>query len=99
MTNGIFRTCTTESNGYYKFDNLPLLFYELNETPQSGWLQVTLNRTVQINNSVQQLTNQNFTNIQWRCISGYKIDNCTKLGLQDWTINLTNSTPGFLLPQ
>ncbi len=38
------------------------------------------------------ITNQNFTNQKLLCISGYKLDECSKAGIEDWLITLNNSS-------
>ena len=100
-TNSVFRTCTTASNGFYIFQNLPLYVYQLNETLPSGWTQdpSTPNRTVQINVTTPSLTNQNFTNYRTPPrgnISGYKLyPNGTPIG--GWQITLSNQSNSIFL--
>ncbi len=64
QTNGISRTCTTAANGYYIFQDLPLYYYQLNETLPGGWTQwpTTPNRTIQLNSTNLTFTNQTFIN-------------------------------------
>jgi len=82
--------------GYYNITGVPYGTYWLNETPQAGWNQITLNRTVQINASTPRLFNQNFTNSLLGNISGYKLyPNGTGIG--GWQITLNNQTNAISL--
>jgi large repetitive protein len=88
-------TCTTDPSGYFEFSNVAFGFYELNETLQPGWIQITPNRAVQVNATVQDLYNQNFANLQLPqgSVAGFK-RNQTGAGLSGWTISLTNNSLG-----
>ncbi len=93
LTNGTYtNSTTTNATGYYQFCRLVPGQYNLTETLKDGYQSGTgpANPVTLVCN--QNLTNQNFTNIQLMCISGYKLDNCTKLGLPGWNITLTNGT-------
>jgi hypothetical protein len=52
----------TNSTGGYSFTNVPWGIFTLGEVMQSGWTQITLNRTIEINGTALTLVNQNFTN-------------------------------------
>ncbi|HTY14989.1 MAG TPA: SdrD B-like domain-containing protein, partial [Methanoregulaceae archaeon] len=89
-----FNSTLTNSSGGFNFTSIPWGIYQLNETPQPGWTQVTANQTVEINGTSLTLVNQNFTNTQQLGnVSGFKV-NGTGNGLSGWTINLTNLTVG-----
>jgi protocatechuate 3,4-dioxygenase beta subunit len=91
-TTDFFGYNLTNDTGYYIIRDVPLNSYWLNETLQAGWAQITGNRTVEINETVSDLYNQNFTNA-WNngTISGFKL-NESGYGLSGWTIELYNST-------
>ena len=83
----------------FSFTDIPWGIYQLNETPQAGWTQVTANQTIEINGTSMTLVNQNFTNIQQLGnLSGYKV-NGTGTGLEGWTITLNNQTLGSFINQ
>ena len=89
----------TNSSGAFSFTEIPWGIYQLNETPQAGWTQVTANQTIEINGTSMTLVNQNFTNIQQLGnLSGYKV-NGTGTGLEGWTITLNNQTLGSFINQ
>ncbi len=89
----------TNSSGAFSFTDIPWGIYQLNETPQAGWTQVTANQTIEINGTSMTLVNQNFTNIQQLGnLSGYKV-NGTGTGLEGWTITLNNQTLGSFINQ
>ncbi|HUU75224.1 MAG TPA: SdrD B-like domain-containing protein, partial [Methanoregulaceae archaeon] len=103
QTEGYSNSSITNVTGYYLIEEVPLGIYWLNETLQSGWTQVTLNRTVQIGDGDLNLTNQNFTNAQsFRNITGYKFNDLNRNGIWDigeppienWQVcvNYTNGT-------
>ena len=63
----------------------------LTESLRSGYIAVkVVSNPVKLNCS--NVTNQNFTNQKLYCISGYKLDDCTKTGIAGWRITLNNST-------
>ena len=88
----------TNSSGAFSFTDIPWGIYQLNETPQAGWTQVTANQTIEINGTSMTLVNQNFTNIQ-------QVEPClvqgngTGTGLEGWTITLNNQTLGSFINQ
>ena len=77
----------------YEFCGLAPGQYTLTESLKTGYQTVSVPGIAGVVNLVcnTNLTNQNFTNTRLRCISGYKLD-CRGVGLEGWTINLTNST-------
>jgi large repetitive protein len=93
LTNGTYTVSqTTDGTGKYQFCGLMPGAYTVRETVKSGCAAPTspvLNLTLPCN---ANLTNQNFTNSKKLCISGYKIDDCTKAGLPGWTIVVSNDT-------
>ena len=98
-TPGFSVTQTTDASGKYQFCNLAAGSYTLTEETRSGWKStspVSITVPLTCGNNV---TNQNFTNTKILCISGYKKDSCTNVGITGWTITLTNSTPSFSVTQ
>ncbi|MCU0633046.1 MAG: SpaA isopeptide-forming pilin-related protein [Methanolinea sp.] len=84
---------TTDSQGYYSFQNLTFGNYTINETLQDGW---TLTHppggyySVFINATYLEYGNLNFTNNQqpgFGNISGYKLDP-GDTGLGEWEVNV-----------
>ena len=82
---------TTDSSGFWRVCNLLHGVYRVQETLQPDYENVTtLNRTEIL--GCTNLSGVNFFNDPLFCISGYKLDNCTKLGLPDWEVVLTNAS-------
>jgi len=84
-------TDTTDENGAYSFCGLMPGDYTVTETVEDDWMNVTpvsIPVTLVCNN----VTGQDFTNQELLCVSGYKLDDCTKAGLPGWTITLNNSS-------
>jgi len=81
---------TTGIDGKYEFCNLAPGNYTLNEELKQGWMQVIAPPEIVLNCS--NITNQNFTNQKLLCISGYKLDDCTNAGIENWLITLNNSS-------
>ena len=91
LTNGTYTANkTTDSNGWYQFCGLAPGNYSLKETVKPGWIQVAAPPDVTLD--CDNITNQNFTNTRKLCISGYKLDECSKAALPGWKITLTNGT-------
>ena len=89
----------TNSSGVFSLSEIPWGIYQLNETPQAGWTQVTANQTIEINGTSLTLANQYFNNIQQLGnLSGFKV-NGTGTGLEGWTITLQNLTLGSFINQ
>ena len=68
----------TGSDGKYEFCDLVPGDYTLTEETKDGYISsgtVSLDVTL---DCARNLTNQNFTNQALLCISGYKLDDCTK---------------------
>jgi uncharacterized surface anchored protein len=87
-------TATTDVNGFYKVCDLIPGNYTVCEELQPGWVNISpLCQEVTL--PCENLT-VNFTNMQQEgekfCIDGYKIDNCTGLGLEGWTISVRNES-------
>ena len=87
----------TDGNGFWQICGLDNDTYTICETPQSGWVHISpvsgcCIKTIDGAN----ITNINFTNQKTYCISGYKLDNCTKAGIKDWIITLNNSS-GYIV--
>ena len=82
----------TGSDGKYEFCDLVPGDYTLTEETKDGYISsgtVSLDVTL---DCARNLTNQNFTNQALLCISGYKLDDCTKAGIAGWLITLNNSS-------
>ena len=81
----------TGPDGKYQFCNLKPGDYTITEEARAGYIPFSVvANPVTLNCS--NITNQNFTNQKLLCINGTKINNCTKLGLDGWTITVRNST-------
>ena len=94
-TTGYWSSVVTNATGGFSFSNIPFGIYYLGEVGQTGWTQITPNRSVEINSTCLQLLNQNFTNDQqFGNISGYKNNSMTGAGIGNWVITLTNVTTG-----
>ncbi|CAG1006477.1 Serine-aspartate repeat-containing protein D [Methanosarcinales archaeon] len=84
----------TDSNGMYQFMNLPNGTYTVTEEMQQGWTNVSA-MSMEVTIAGSDMMNQNFTNIiqvqpeEEFNISGFKIDNNTGMGLENWNITLT----------
>ena len=87
---GYSATDTTGTDGKYEFCGLAPGNYTLNEEPKQGWMQSIAPPEIVL--SCSNITNQNFTNQALLCISGYKLDGCTKAGIGNWLITLNNSS-------
>jgi hypothetical protein len=87
---GYSATDTTGTDGKYEFCGLAPGNYTLDEELKQGWMQVIAPPEIVLNCS--NITNQNFTNQKLLCISGYKLDECSKAGIEDWLITLNNSS-------
>ena len=68
----------------FSFTDIPWGIYQLNETPQAGWTQVTANQTIEINGTSLTLVNQNFTNTQQLGnVTGDKVDSMEQVSRMD----------------
>ena len=65
--------------------------YQVSETLKTGWKNIT-NLTQNVTLNCENKTDINFRNIQLRTLGGRKIDDCTGLGLNDWTVIVYNAT-------
>jgi protocatechuate 3,4-dioxygenase beta subunit len=82
---------TTDANGHYKVCGLLPGNYTVCEVLQPGWTNLTaLCTPANITNA--NLTNVNFTNTRLLCISGYKRQTETGLGLSDWNVTVSNQS-------
>jgi len=80
----------TGPDGKYQFCNLKPGDYTITEEARAGYIPFSVvANPVTLNCS--NITNQNFTNQKLLCINGTKINNCTKLGLDGWTVIVKNS--------
>ena len=80
----------TGPDGKYQFCNLKPGDYTITEEARTGYIPFSVvANPVTLNCS--NITNQNFTNQKLLCINGTKINNCTKLGLDGWTVIVKNS--------
>ncbi len=83
---------TTNATGWYRICGLGPGEYQVCEELKSEYQNLTpLCQNVTLNCS--NATNVNFTNeLKTYCIEGYKIDNCTRMGLEGWNITVRNET-------
>ncbi|MGV8174899.1 MAG: carboxypeptidase regulatory-like domain-containing protein, partial [Methanothrix sp.] len=82
---GIVGQTTTNASGYYEFCGLIPGAYTVTETVKKGWNPVTPPVLhLDLNCTKCNLTNQNFSNIQELCISGYKLNDCNNTGIPGW---------------
>ena len=82
----------TGSDGRYEFCRLVPGAYTITEETKSGYISkspVKISATLLCTGN---LTNQNFTNQKLYCMSGYKLDDCTKTGIAGWLVTINNST-------
>ena len=87
---GYTQTKTTDSNGKFEFCDLAPGQYTLTETLKSGWIKISAPPEITL--SCDNATNQNFTNQKLMCISGFKLDNCSRATLPGWDIAIHNAT-------
>jgi len=81
----------TGRDGKYEFCNLKPGDYTITEEARTGYIPFSVvANPVTLNCS--NITNQNFTNQALLCISGYKLDECTNSGIENWLITLNNSS-------
>ncbi len=91
LNNSSYTTSTkTDSDGFYQFCGLYPDSYTVTETLENGWFPTAAPGDILL--GCDNVTNQNFTNQKLLCVSGYKLDECTKAGLPGWTITLNNSS-------
>ncbi len=94
----VLSVISTDSNGYYRFMNIPTGNYIVTEEDRAGWGH-TGPTSMAVNLVDQDITNVNFTNIRLHSISGYKINDKNRNGLWDpgetgipgWNITLSNA--------
>ena len=82
----------TGTGGKYEFCSLVPGAYTITEETKSGYISkspVKISATLPCTGN---LTDQNFTNQKLYCISGYKLDDCTKTGIAGWRMTINNST-------
>lgn len=84
----------TNQTGHWKICGLQCCNFSACEILKPGWIAVDppSGCYLDLNSSEGNLTGYNFTNKNVSCISGYKINNCTGEGLENWTISLKNET-------
>ena len=81
----------TNDTGFWSVCNLVPGNYRVTETLKPNWKNVTaLSQTVAL--GCTNRTGIDFYNDPLLCISGTKFNNCTKLGLDGWTVIVKNST-------
>ncbi len=79
----------TNATGHYQFCGLEPGDYDLSQTLKPGWMEVDAPGPITL--GCYNLTDQNFRIEKLLCISGYKFDECTGMGLAGWETILTNS--------
>jgi hypothetical protein len=82
----------TNASGFWRVCNLKNGTYTVREVLQPGWIQISLPASYTETLAGFNLTNINFTNKKLLCISGFKINSSTGLGLPGWNITLKNAT-------
>jgi len=90
-SSGLVKATQTDEIGFWLVCNLTPGSYTVCEVLQPGWKNVTplcMQVTLDIDNS----ENNDFVNTPTMCINGSKINNCTGLGLEGWTIRLTDES-------
>jgi hypothetical protein len=90
-SSGLVNAAQTDGIGFWQVCNLTPGSYTVCEVLQPGWKNVTplcMQVTLDIDNS----ENNDFVNTPTMCINGSKINNCTGLGLEGWTIRLTDES-------
>ena len=92
LTNGSYSANTTTNiTGYYQFCGLMPDRYKVSEILKPGWKNVTtLDQTAELG-CLNNKTNVDFYNDPLLCLSGTKFNNCTKLGLDGWTVIVKDS--------
>ena len=85
-------TATTDARGFWQVCNLDNGTYTVCEVPQSGWTQTYPDGCHTVELAGYSKANINFTNQELKCISGYKLDACTKTPIPGWNITLNNAT-------
>jgi uncharacterized surface anchored protein len=86
---------TTDPDGFYQVCDLPQGNYTVCEMMQPGWMNLTP-FCVDVEITDDDVNNINFTNTQQFCIEGYKFDQQTGLGLEGWTIYVTDESDTVL---
>jgi hypothetical protein len=90
----------TDATGYWRVCGLSPGNYTVRETPQNGWIAVTPAEGYQnITLNDTDMTNVNFTNreqVVFACISGYKLNESSGLGIAGWKIVVKNSTDAIV---
>ena len=90
-SSGLVNATQTDEIGFWQVCNLTPGSYTVCEVLQPGWKNVTplcMQVTLDIDNS----ENNDFVNTPTMCINGSKINHCTGLGLEGWTIRLTDES-------
>ena len=80
----------TDEDGKYSFCELLPGNYTVSEVVEPGYVSsgpTSIDIELECDNS----EDNNFDNIELLCINGTKLDNCTGLGLANWTIELKDS--------
>jgi hypothetical protein len=85
-------TATTDASGFWQVCGLDNGTYTVCEVPQSGWTQTYPDGCHKVELAGYSKANINFTNQELKCISGYKLDACTKTPIPGWNITLNNAT-------
>jgi large repetitive protein len=83
---------TTNAKGLWQICGLENDTYTVCEVLEPGWVQTSTPVCHAVTLAGINITNQNFTNQKLLCISGFKINSSTGLGLPGWNITLRNAT-------
>jgi uncharacterized repeat protein (TIGR01451 family) len=82
----------TNETGYFSFCNLTPGVWQVCESVESGWMNLTA-RCIDVNLSYKDVKDIELWNTPLYCISGYKLNDSADHGeIANWMIVLTNST-------
>ena len=87
-TGASFKT-TTDSTGYFRFDQLTYGVWTITETLQDGWTAVTASElTVDVNQSLTCSTIRFKNRTDYACLDVWKVDSYDNFGIAGWEVNL-----------
>lgn len=82
----------TDADGFWEICNLEDGTYTVCEELKPGWTQIAPDGCHTVTLAGANISDINFTNQQLYCISGYKINASSGLGLAGWNITLINTS-------